>query len=974
MIKKKRVLLLIFLFLAASFLILSGLVSAQAYNQCNDSIDNDFDGIKDSSDTGCSSGNEEFNVLAPPTGSLKAGGLMWYPVPVGQSFPVDVFMLYPNYKGYLFDDQSQIMRFDVTINPPAGTQISDYKVEFAVIEEPGYLQVTSKSFTAEKNFVAAIDGTSLVNGNTYLVRFKLIRISDNAFLYEYPAYRISKVSGSLKSSMVISFDENNRILLRGKLSLILGVYDSSLDAYDSEAGWENNLTVRRRLFELPINFYNNYHYGNAPLSSMQAMSNTFQNHDIFFIHTGNCFSGSFNPSSFSIHNSDAYVTNLSAMSSHMGFYMMDECVSTLAPPVFTANMRLRNFKPDGVTVASSLSPNELHYWRDAIDLLSTDPYPMFLAEPPEGYRFSKVADWTKLTREAVKNSRPFMEVIQFFRSPYATRWPTTSELRSMSYMAITEGSNGVVYWTLGGCSNCETLAKVCSDWCPTRVEYFNRLKTVMYELKSLEPALISVDRPDLLISNTNPAIHTRVKFVNNAGYIFSFNHNGTQESTTFTWQQAPTRVMVYNESRGATLSGSSFSDSYGPYEAHVYVIDTGPDTFAPLISNVRASPGPNSSAILWSTDEPSNSLVEYGIGSGLGLSSPLSSQLTTSHSITLQGLAPDTLYYYRVKSADASQNQAASQLFSFTTPSNIAAPSCPMEAVTFPCLCGRTSITSGYCCNNVYSITPCQQNTSQPCSVGAVTSPCICGSTTISAGYCCNSTYSITECEPQACSDGEARECGIGIGICAKGIQTCANLAWSDCIGAINPTNEICNNLDDNCDGTIDEYIANCSTAQIKPLCDENWICGDWKNCSSNRRQYRDCTDLNNCSSSFNKPKTMQSCKPSSATKNTESTAKEKVEYLRNKKTLPGNKTAEMEEIGQEETGFQSNDILFYQIVFLMGFIAAALYIYNKSSIHFNEKSGPISEAGRINQKVRKRLEEAGWDKEAIERYMRRIK
>ena len=34
--------------------------------------------------------------------------------------PVDVFMLYPNYRGMLFDDQPQTMRFDVTVTPPGG--------------------------------------------------------------------------------------------------------------------------------------------------------------------------------------------------------------------------------------------------------------------------------------------------------------------------------------------------------------------------------------------------------------------------------------------------------------------------------------------------------------------------------------------------------------------------------------------------------------------------------------------------------------------------------------------------------------------------------------------------------------------------------------------------------------------------------------------------------------------------------------
>ncbi len=467
-----------------------------------------------------------------------------------------------------------------------------------------------------------------------------------------------------------------------------------------------------------------------------------------------------------------------------------------------------------------------------------------------------------------------------------------------------------------------------------------------------------------------------------------------------------------------------------------------------MISNIQLSVFGTTVYISWDTNEQATSQIEYGKTISYGSFTQLDSTYKTKHNVTLKALLPTTQYYFKVHSKDSAGNLVSSTDMVFTTETSCTvadsdydgfasiacggtdcndnspstypnAPeicgdstdqncdsldvSCQIcqvnTSISSRCSCGSLIVSSGYCCNNLSSSTECSNPTlPQPCSQAQVTSPCICGSTTISAGYCCNSTYSITECEPQACSDGEARECGIGIGICAKGIQTCANLAWSDCIGAINPTNEICNNLDDNCDGTIDEYIANCSTAQIKPLCDENWICGDWKNCSSNRRQYRDCTDLNNCSSSFNKPKTMQSCKPSSATKNTESTAKEKVEYLRNKKTLPGNKTAEMEEIGQEETGnSNSGNILFYSALSLMILIAGVLFLYKEQGVLFNKQpiKNPESDKlkeqyetfdilrqevkfmkfeGKPDEKIRRNLIAAGWKKEIIDDVLKGIK
>ncbi len=53
-----------------------------------------------------------------------------------------------------------------------------------------------------------------------------------------------------------------------------------------------------------------------------------------------------------------------------------------------------------------------------------------------------------------------------------------------------------------------------------------------------------------------------------------------------------------------------------------------------------------------------------------------------------------------------------------------------------------------------------------------------------------------------ACSGSGTRAC-TQPGACAAGTQTCTSGAWSPC--TVSPTAEICNGLDDNCNGTVDE-------------------------------------------------------------------------------------------------------------------------------------------------------------------------
>ncbi len=92
-----------------------------------------------------------------------------------------------------------------------------------------------------------------------------------------------------------------------------------------------------------------------------------------------------------------------------------------------------------------------------------------------------------------------------------------------------------------------------------------------------------------------------------------------------------------------------------------------PDTTPPVISNVASSGiTQNSATITWTTDEASNSVVEYGLTTSYG-STTSNATNVTSHSIGLSGLSASTLYHYRVKSTDAANNTATSGDFTFTT-------------------------------------------------------------------------------------------------------------------------------------------------------------------------------------------------------------------------------------------------------------------------------------------------------------------
>ena len=59
-----------------------------------------------------------------------------------------------------------------------------------------------------------------------------------------------------------------------------------------------------------------------------------------------------------------------------------------------------------------------------------------------------------------------------------------------------------------------------------------------------------------------------------------------------------------------------------------------------------------------------------------------------------------------------------------------------------------------------------------------------------------------------ACEEGDTQPCGeTDEGECRLGVQACTDGAWGLCEGSLGPTNERCDGLDNDCDGTVDNDV-----------------------------------------------------------------------------------------------------------------------------------------------------------------------
>ncbi|MBU2009834.1 MAG: S8 family serine peptidase [Chloroflexi bacterium] len=144
--------------------------------------------------------------------------------------------------------------------------------------------------------------------------------------------------------------------------------------------------------------------------------------------------------------------------------------------------------------------------------------------------------------------------------------------------------------------------------------------------------------------------------------VYSYRLDGGDWSA---WDPA-TGTSYTGLSEGTHAFGVKARDEAGNEDSTpaswTWVIDTTP----PSISGVGETTTATTATITWTTDEPADSTVNYGLDANY-VSSVSNPTLVISHSITLTGLSPATSYHYQASSTDAAGNSASSEDRTFTT-------------------------------------------------------------------------------------------------------------------------------------------------------------------------------------------------------------------------------------------------------------------------------------------------------------------
>lgn len=204
----------------------------------------------------------------------------------------------------------------------------------------------------------------------------------------------------------------------------------------------------------------------------------------------------------------------------------------------------------------------------------------------------------------------------------------------------------------------------------------NQTTTLAYVRDNYQPTWQDTPSIPWKASPTKGIVKGTVTRQDNGAAIY--NATITLNSTPVRTQKTePHGKYAYFETTPGTYTISATASGLGTANGNVTVTAGGnvtinlavptADVTPPTISSIASSAITDTSAkITWTTDESSDSTVEFGLTTSYGSSTNNASSVT-SHTINLIGLSASTTYHYRVKSKDASNNTGTSSDFTFTT-------------------------------------------------------------------------------------------------------------------------------------------------------------------------------------------------------------------------------------------------------------------------------------------------------------------
>ena len=520
-----------------------------------------------------------------------------------QPLPISAYLLYPNYKGYLWGNGPQTIRLQVEVANPANMSVS------ASLQAEGGNTVNTVKQPAQTTQEIDFDGSSLSPGN-YLINTTLLDANGNPVAV-YSAYRVQKTDPSFQSTLVNYIDTDNFLVRQSQKHFVWGVYDRWSAHRCGAPGGVPCVSTNESTYLLIPGFNSlstvgsygdtllNAEMNILPFAGVDASSSNDQltpwlaalgtvgpaggvgmghlqivNNWV----TGNRARPAWAKSLTDPQMWQVLTSTQTGKPGGLGYYTYDEPLSDLIPTVYGQWPTLSSGDPGGVLFGTLARISQVFRWRDMADVMSADPYPVGnvpdLNDAAYGASLSPPMMRTSIwTREVVRQSygsRAVWMVLEDFDAN--GQFPNFTQLRTQAYKAIINGATGILWWGFVSEKGLEYEWYVVGN----QQSYFD-FKQLSQEIMALEPILISPPRPDLVSSVSNSNVEYLVKAGTNPNETVILSSNFSDQpigSVIFKVSSSSPQstVTVYGENRTLPISGGSFTDNFNGYDVHVYII------------------------------------------------------------------------------------------------------------------------------------------------------------------------------------------------------------------------------------------------------------------------------------------------------------------------------------------------------------------------------------------------------------------
>ncbi len=264
---------------------------------------------------------------------------------------------------------------------------------------------------------------------------------------------------------------------------------------------------------------------------------------------------------------------------HLAWYVGDDTSRYIKPNELAEVSRIvKSIDPAHITVQADgvFGPGGSQYtaYVNSTEGFLPEIYPVHKGTPAEEIVPTVIRDML-LTKADIKSKatspKTVWPIIQYFDGWGWPRFPTYQELRAMSYAAIVHGANGITWYTYGGFNNNHGVTSTPERW--------NNICRLAKEISSLQSVLVSqevFDAKCALISGpakdamNYPSISLLAKKTSDRTILICVNSTLKTIEAEFKINETADIAKVLFEERTLPVKKQSFTDTFAPYDVHVY--------------------------------------------------------------------------------------------------------------------------------------------------------------------------------------------------------------------------------------------------------------------------------------------------------------------------------------------------------------------------------------------------------------------